>query len=216
MRRGPVPVTPCNCPAGASETPFVTRRRNSTNPMRFIGYGWGLHVATDSAASALVPVVVTSGVERGHIWGAMPIEAAWIVSRDSGHSGTVLTNGLRWRRWDSNPRPPACKFGRATSPTWGRSVKVLVRGHFRFADEVRRWPLLRVAWGTFGARNGHGYSPQGVLGRPCALRPATAARVFDRAPLRASPQCSSGAGTGDTVAPFEPAPHGDRGLVDAS
>jgi integrase len=86
----------------------------------------------------------------------------------SGPTGSIRPDQTRWRRWDSNPRPPACKFdrgvrGRTTWRVWpnqwrsGRSLNSHERrrmfpkcSHGRIRPEV---PICPAATHTFPPGN---------------------------------------------------------------
>jgi len=57
--------------------------------------------------------------------------------------------GCWWRRWDSNPRPPACKAVKAASVGAGRSAKVQVRAQIGYQPVPSCVPLLPCSRGVF-------------------------------------------------------------------
>lgn len=82
-------------------------------------------------------------------WHAEGTTAAEKVGRDASQRSDQDFRG--WRRWDSNPRLPACKAGSGGPATSARSLNILVRDLIRCPSRPLRDRHSPLWW----ARSGH-------------------------------------------------------------
>ena len=109
---------------------------------------------------------------------------------------------IRWRRWDSNPRPPAAKAGSRGRTTRARIAIVLVRPTIGCPSRPLRYRRQPSWW----ARSGHGRAMEPVVGPEpdvpsaqlhcCHPTPEDHIRRVRRMSFISSTRCRSSVGLG--------------------